>query len=193
MLTRPPVIHSFHPLQPLLSQGRLTRSSFPSSPTPCSIHPSLLSTLPCSLLRMPREIVSVHVGQCGLQMGMTFWEAALQEHQQHSALATSTSHSTAGKRALAPSSSSSSSSSSSWSRSSAADDAMSTFFATSPSPSSSSSSPPYRARAVLVDMESGVLNAISRSSLSWLFDADDQTGGGQWCSVRDVSGAGNNW
>ncbi len=27
-----------------------------------------------------REIVSVHVGQCGLQMGLDFWEGALQEH-----------------------------------------------------------------------------------------------------------------
>lgn len=29
---------------------------------------------------MPREIVTVQVGQCGNQVGCRFWEAALREH-----------------------------------------------------------------------------------------------------------------
>jgi len=29
---------------------------------------------------MPRELITVQVGQCGNQIGCRFWEAALQEH-----------------------------------------------------------------------------------------------------------------
>jgi tubulin epsilon len=42
-----------------------------------------------------------------------------------------------------------------------------------------------RARAVLVDMEEGVVSQILRSPLSGLFDASH--------AITDVSGAGNNW
>ena len=136
---------------------------------------------------MPRELVSVHVGQCGLQMGGTFWAAALKEHQRHfrqlkgeegdSSALTSTS--------LPTPPSSTSSSPSQWSEWSQASDAMSTFFSFSPS-SSSSSTPSVRARAVLVDMECGVLSAIARSPLCSLFDSAHG-------SISDVSGSGNNF
>ena len=42
-----------------------------------------------------------------------------------------------------------------------------------------------RARGVMVDMEEGVVNAIKKSVLSELFDADQH--------VTSVSGCGNNW
>lgn len=32
---------------------------------------------------MPREIVTVQVGQCGNQVGLRFWELALREHAQY--------------------------------------------------------------------------------------------------------------
>lgn len=33
---------------------------------------------------MPREIITIQVGQCGNQIGSRFWDLALQEHAQHS-------------------------------------------------------------------------------------------------------------
>jgi hypothetical protein len=32
---------------------------------------------------MPREIITVQVGQCGNQIGCRFWELALREHALH--------------------------------------------------------------------------------------------------------------
>ncbi len=32
---------------------------------------------------MPREIITVQVGQCGNQIGLRFWELALREHARH--------------------------------------------------------------------------------------------------------------
>ena len=140
---------------------------------------------------MPREVVSVHVGQCGLQMGLTFWAAALAEHAAYNqqlldsgpskSTPTSLLHDPASVSFPSTSFSTSSSSPASWSPVSSASDAMSTFFAPSPSPAS-----PIRARCVLVDMEEGVLNAIARSSLAPLFDSAH-------CRISDVSGAGNNF
>jgi hypothetical protein len=34
---------------------------------------------------MPRELVTVQVGQCGNQIGCRFWELALREHAAHNA------------------------------------------------------------------------------------------------------------
>ena len=34
---------------------------------------------------MPREVIFVQVGQCGNQIGCRFWDMALQEHAQHAA------------------------------------------------------------------------------------------------------------
>ena len=34
---------------------------------------------------MPRELVTVQVGQCGNQVGCRFWELALREHAAHNA------------------------------------------------------------------------------------------------------------
>ena len=32
---------------------------------------------------MPRELITVQVGQCGNQIGMRFWDLALKEHQKN--------------------------------------------------------------------------------------------------------------
>lgn len=32
---------------------------------------------------MPREIISIHIGQCGNQIGCQFWDAALNEHLEY--------------------------------------------------------------------------------------------------------------
>ena len=33
---------------------------------------------------MPRELITIQVGQCGNQIGMRFWELALKEHAKYS-------------------------------------------------------------------------------------------------------------
>jgi tubulin epsilon len=35
---------------------------------------------------MPRELVTVTVGQCGNQIGAKFWDMALREHAEHNQL-----------------------------------------------------------------------------------------------------------
>ena len=183
---------------------------------------------------MPREIITLQVGQCGNQIGCRFWELALREHSTKSK-----------RKALY-------------------DESMSTFFrntdgkgrffffihqfhhisiththththnqhtlhththththtthisiithththtintisithththtpihtdrdmASSSSSSSSSKINQLRARAVLIDMEEGVVNRVMRSPLGELFRGDTQ-------SITAPSGAGNNW
>ena len=34
---------------------------------------------------MPRELITIQVGQCGNQIGRRFWDLALKEHAQHHA------------------------------------------------------------------------------------------------------------
>lgn len=112
---------------------------------------------------MVRENIVVQVGQCGMQIGTRFWDLALREHAFHN------------PRAIF-------------------DDSMSTFFRNV----DARSQPPLelkpdgktqiyslRARAVLIDMEEGVINQVFRSPLGELFD--------QQRLLKDVSGSGNNW
>ena len=107
---------------------------------------------------MPRELITVQVGQCGNQIGCRFWELALREHSAHSPDFTF-------------------------------DDSMSTFFRNEDACGRAchvgSSTDRLRARAVLVDMEEGVVNRVSKGPLGGLFDSTE--------FVTDVSGAGNNW
>ena len=167
---------------------------------------------------MVREVVCVHVGQCGLQLGSSFWHSLTTEHsaQQQRAgagagkaaiggggggggLSAGRSSAAAPQRSAADRSSSTgewwrwsaaSPSASASASASSFSGGLSTFFQPVDSATASSSSAlsafPYRARAVLVDMESGVLSALSRSSQSSLFDS-------AVCVVSDVSGSGNNW
>ena len=32
---------------------------------------------------MPRELITIQVGQCGNQIGMSFWDLALKEHAKY--------------------------------------------------------------------------------------------------------------
>lgn len=109
---------------------------------------------------MPRELITVQVGQCGNQIGRRFWQQALAEHA------------------------------SAVNSNGVFDECMSTFF-TNVDPRSGAELPcgepiaALKARAVLVDMEDGVVNETLKGSLSDLFERRQL--------VTDVYGAGNNW
>lgn len=110
---------------------------------------------------MTQSIV-LQIGQCGNQIGAQFWASALKEHSSHDS------------RGLYS-------------------DAISSFFRNVDSVDQCNMAvriPPakiqqLRARAVLIDMEEGVLNNLLRSNLGELFLSTELIG--------DVSGAGNNW
>jgi len=109
---------------------------------------------------MAQNIV-VQVGQCGSQIGCRFWDLALREH---ASLMSS-------KKCIY-------------------DSSLSAFFRNVDTAKNTSLSYPsaihtLKARAVLVDMEEGVLRSILASPLRDLFDGEQ--------FIRDVSGAGNNW
>lgn len=111
---------------------------------------------------MVREIITLHVGQCGNQIGRAFWKQALAEHAN------------ANVDGLF-------------------DDCMSTFFRNVDNRTKADLAigdgmqPIYdlKARAVLIDMESGPVSQTLRGELGDLFDERQ--------FVTDVSGAGNNW
>eukprot|EP00882_Tetradesmus_deserticola_P008036 GHRQ01008465.1.p1 GENE.GHRQ01008465.1~~GHRQ01008465.1.p1 ORF type:complete len:484 (+),score=208.82 GHRQ01008465.1:280-1731(+) len=113
---------------------------------------------------MPRELITVQVGQCGNQIGCRFWELALREHAAHNA-------------------------------SGVYDDALSSFFRNIdqrqqpplnlPVGNGMGAIQSLKARAVVVDMEEGVIQHMLKGPLSELFDSQQL--------LYDVSGAGNNW
>ena len=120
---------------------------------------------------MPREVIFVQVGQCGNQIGGRFWDQALREHSQHSK--SSPPHATTGREPVY-------------------DYSMSSFFQNHSSHAADSHRmgvgeriSSLKARAVLVDMEEGVVQRLLRSHLGSVFD-DAQF-------VTAVSGCGNNW
>ena len=126
---------------------------------------------------MPREIVTIQVGQCGLQLGSKFWDLALREHAAINQSANTTTQQNIYTESMA------------------------TFFRNVDNNNNDiiginkqnslqwQSVPIYnlRARAVLVDMECGVLNSIqsTQNMIGELFD--------QKSMVSDVSGSGNNF
>lgn len=111
---------------------------------------------------MVREIVTLHVGQCGNQIGRAFWSQVLAEHAN-----------------VNPNG--------------VFEHSMSTFFRNVDDrtgldlPIGDGLQPIYdlKARAVLIDMESGPVSETLRGELGDLFDKRQY--------VTDVSGAGNNW
>jgi tubulin epsilon len=138
---------------------------------------SNVNQLFCSRIRhapqstMPRELITISVGQCGLQLGLNFWELALQEHANYS-----TANNSSGQPLF--------------------DDSMSSFFRNIDEKSgadiiNSGNSPNLirclKARSVLIDMECGVLDELSssRNQLSTLFDNN--------LTVKSTDGSGNNW
>mmetsp|Transcript_3203 Transcript_3203/g.9222 ORF Transcript_3203/g.9222 Transcript_3203/m.9222 type:complete len:482 (-) Transcript_3203:274-1719(-) len=113
---------------------------------------------------MPRELITIQVGQCGNQVGCRFWDVALREHAAAN-------------------------------RKGVYDEALSSFFRNVDSRSDDPADIPLgegtgairtlKARAVLVDMEEGVINQLERGHLADIFDARQR--------ITSVSGAGNNW
>uniref|UniRef100_A0A8C6S899 Tubulin, epsilon 1 n=1 Tax=Neogobius melanostomus TaxID=47308 RepID=A0A8C6S899_9GOBI len=109
---------------------------------------------------MTQSIV-VQVGQCGNQVGCRFWDLALREHAH------------INKNGLY-------------------DEALGSFFRNVDSRQSCAASVSVggrihqlKARAVLVDMEEGVVNQILQGPLREVFDSTQL--------LTDVSGSGNNW
>nr|XP_054592632.1 tubulin epsilon chain isoform X1 [Nothobranchius furzeri] len=107
------------------------------------------------------ESVVVQVGQCGNQVGCRFWDLALQEHA-------------------------------SVNKSGIYDEALSSFFRNVDSRKSDGGAccvggeiQNLKARAVLVDMEEGVLSEILQGPLKEVFDSNQL--------LKDASGSGNNW
>lgn len=113
---------------------------------------------------MPRELITVQVGQCGNQIGTRFWESALREHAAIN-------------------------------KNGVFDESMSAFFRNVdtrfddpreiPVGDGTSAIKCLKARAVVVDMECGVVNEMMNGPLGELFDSRQL--------ITDVSGAGNNW
>lgn len=102
------------------------------------------------------QSVVVQVGQCGNQVGCRFWDLALREHAH------------VNKKGLY-------------------DEALSSFFRNVDSRNHNQSGriQNLKARAVLVDMEEGVVNQILQGPLRDVFDSAQL--------LTDVSGSGNNW
>ncbi|XP_056873832.1 tubulin epsilon chain isoform X3 [Takifugu flavidus] len=107
------------------------------------------------------QSVVVQIGQCGNQIGCRFWDLALREHAH------------VNKEGLY-------------------DEALSSFFRNVDSRKSDGggcavgeSIQHLKARAVLVDMEEGVVNEILQGALREVFDSAQL--------LTDVSGSGNNW
>ena len=122
---------------------------------------------------MPREIITVCVGQCGNQIGRSFWSRALHEHAANARYQqfSSGSHGPVHQGAVF-------------------EESMSTFFrnvnvSSKVELQAGSEISDLQARACLVDMESGVLSETMRGPLRSLFSSRQM--------LSDVSGAGNNW
>ena len=113
---------------------------------------------------MPREIITVQVGQCGNQIGWRFWDLALREHAAHNQAgvfddALSSFFRNVDTRYADP---------------------VDIPLGDGTRPIST-----LRARAVMVDTEEGVVNQLLKSPLAEVFDRSQL--------VTDISGAGNNW
>ena len=128
---------------------------------------------------MPREIVTVSVGQAGNQLGRTFWSLALHEHAAHSAALSSSSSNTSNTTTTTTSPT--------------YDESMSTFFRNVSSLKSdlrcNTEINDLKARAVCVDTEGGVLDSTMRGPLKDLFERESCFLAG----AAGASGAGNNW
>ena len=116
--------------------------------------------------QMPREVVTVQIGQCGNQMGLKWWDVVLQEmkaNYKHPDALSSLFYETESKG--------SSIFSTEGDKSKQIDEAV--------------ASGKLKARCMAIDTEEGVLSSMVRGPLGNLFDASH--------FVSDVSGAGNNW
>ncbi|KAK9841919.1 hypothetical protein WJX84_011041 [Apatococcus fuscideae] len=109
-----------------------------------------------------RELITLQVGQCGNQIACKFWELALREHAAQL-------------------------------KSPTADESLSSFFQIGDNSGPKSSGVglyggqqlPLKARAIVVDMEEGVIGEMLKGKMGGLFE--------QRQMLSDVSGSGNNW
>lgn len=143
---------------------------------------------------MPREILTVSVGQAGNQIAWRFWDMLVREH---AAMGTPGVYDDGMSTFFENVRDDGDASSSGLSMGKPFAHSAARRGARPPAPSAASgydyaslfASAPLkalRARAVLVDMEEGVVNQVLRSPIGDLFDRTSQL-------ITDVSGAGNNW
>jgi tubulin epsilon len=114
---------------------------------------------------MPRELITIQIGQCGNQIGTKFWELALKEFGQYQKTDLYTESLSSffrnvdtrgGQRAM-----------------------------DIPYDKGRGKIASLKARSIIVDMEEGVINQILKSDIGELFD--------ERTLIKDVSGSGNNW
>jgi len=114
---------------------------------------------------MPRELITIQVGQCGLQLGTRFWDLALKEHAAYSKdpvyddALSSFFHNVDMRESKNP--------------------------RRIPLGDGRGKIRSLKARSVLVDMEEGVINKVLKGPLGELFTEHQL--------IKDVSGSGNNW
>lgn len=114
---------------------------------------------------MTKQIVAIHVGQCGNQIGVALWQSLLEEYAERFR---------GSKSEKNP----------------VYDSSMASVFCNTDISSGEllgigSHVSKLRARAVLVDMEENVISQSLRSSIGDIFDSRQ--------IVSDISGSGNNW
>ena len=141
---------------------------------------------------MPREMITLQVGQCGNQIGTRFWEMALKEHNITNITNNNRNNSDKSNKRRTTGNN----------KTDCFDEAMSSFFRNIdaktgtdiPLINSNDNNSNFnnnnigqlKARAVLIDMEEGVVNELlNRSPLRSLFDSSQ--------FLTDCSGSGNNW
>ncbi|CRG94559.1 tubulin epsilon chain, putative [Plasmodium gallinaceum] len=112
---------------------------------------------------MVREIIFLHIGQCGNQLGHEFWSVVINEHL----------HKKKNEKKEVVS------------KESFINDSMSSFFENINENCNSKDRENLKARAILIDTEMGVTNEIMKSPISFLFDEKN--------IFTQQSGAGNNW
>ena len=140
---------------------------------------------------MVRELITIQVGQCGNQIGCKFWDLALGEHSE--SWARRRKQAQRRKKKTTSTSTTTTTSTSTTEEGGGRpeyDDALSSFFRNVDTRSGTGlevGSPvaALKARAVLVDMEEGVVSSVLRSPLGPLFDASQ--------TITSDSGSGNNW
>ncbi|KMZ87206.1 tubulin [Plasmodium vivax Mauritania I] len=112
---------------------------------------------------MVREILFLHVGQCGNQLGHEFWSVAIKEQLNKKI---NEKKELIGKYSFM-------------------NDSVTSFFENEGENFNLNQKESLKARAILIDTETGVANEIMKSSLSSYFDENN--------IFTQQSGAGNNW
>lgn len=143
---------------------------------------------------MPREIITLQVGQCGNQIGGEFWKQLCLEHGitpegtlrdpwdfSSTAPGFQHNHNAGGIHHNMPTPSSATTTASTWNATSAIDDRKDVFFY-------QSDDDHYIPRALLIDLEPRVVNKLAHmGAYRKLFNPENV-----FCA-EDGGGAGNNW